>query len=111
MQVSFKDYYHKLHENSEIANLRELLSQIDDAIETAKRTNTNDFEPRYIEFISKRVGELYDAIADKGMRLPVDMQGDAGDRPKHINTLNRLKGMVTSEQTIHKLNHIITLLS
>ena len=100
-----------MYNESEIENLRTLLAQIDDAIETANETNTNDFEPRYVEFISKKVGELYDAITQQNLRLPDDMQGDAGDKPQHLNTLNRLKSMVNSEQTINKINQIITILS
>lgn len=111
MAASFKDYFHGLQQESDITDLRDLLSQIDDAIRTAKETDTNDFEPRYVEFISKKVGELYDAITQQNLRLPADMQGDAGDRPQHLDTLNRLKGMVNSEQTINKINQIITILS
>ena len=111
MSTSFKQYFHNLYNESEIENLRTLLAQIDDAIETANETNTNDFEPRYVEFISKKVGELYDAITQQNLRLPDDMQGDAGDKPQHLNTLNRLKSMVNSEQTINKINQIITILS
>ncbi len=111
MSTSFKQYFHNLYNESEIENLRTLLAQIDDAIETANKTNTNDFEPRYVEFISKKVGELYDAIARQNLRLPDDMQGDAGDRPQHLNTLNRLKGMVKAESTLEQLDEIINIIS
>ena len=107
MTTSFKDYFHGLHQESDITDLRELLSQIDDAIRTAKETDTNDFEPRYVEFISNKVGELYDAITQQNLRLPADMQGDAGDRPQHLDTLNRLKGMVKAESTLKQLDEII----
>ena len=72
--------------------------------------NANDFEPQYVEFISKKVGELYDAITQQDLRLPADMQGDAGDKPQHLDTLNRLKGMVKAESTIRQLDHIINIM-
>ena len=111
MSTSFKQYFHNLYNESEIESLRTLLAQIDDAIETANKTNTNDFEPRYVEFISKKVGELYDAITQQNLRLPADMQGDAGDRPQHLDTLNRLKGMVNAESTLKQLDEIINIIS
>ena len=111
MTTSFKNYFHGLQQESDITDLRDLLSQIDDAIRTAKETDTNDFEPRYVEFISKKVGELYDAITQQNLRLPADMQGDAGDKPQHLDTLNRLKGMVKAESTVNQLDYIINVLT
>lgn len=111
MSSSFKDYFYGLHQESDINAFRELLAQIDHAIETAKETDTNDFEPQYVEFISKKVGELYDAITQQNLRLPADMQGDAGDRPQHLDTLNRLKGMVKAESTLKQLDEIINIIS
>ena len=90
MKQTFSSFF---LESERASRLGELLDKIDAAVESSMGTDKTDFEPEEVDFLARKVGELYDALIGAGERLPTDMQGAAGEKPRHLNTLNNLRTM------------------
>lgn len=92
---SFKQYF---NESEESEQLNQLIMQIDQAIDQAEKIDDdhNQLSPEEADFLTQKIGGLVDVIMRRGERLPDELQGSAGEKPAHINTVRRLRELVNN---------------
>lgn len=91
-------------------DLARLLDQIDRSLEQTS-PGKQEFSTEEIDFPADKIGELYDTIVNSGSSLPHHMQGDAGEAPRHLNTLRNLKSHAPAAVPEHVINQIDEMLA
>ena len=106
---SFNQYFFENREDErEIINL---LDAIDAAVDRVQdKVDQQEFEKPFIDILVTRISRLTDSLMAKNERLPDSLQGDAGERPRHLATIDKLKSLPFPESVMIAINKLESIL-